>query len=65
MIENKLFIEMVEYTNNYKPQQTGKYLVRTVSSFLNTVNIFSTMVYENGKVDISNQKVTHISKLPL
>lgn len=56
---------MIEITKDYKPEKEGKYLVRTVSNCLKTVNIFTAKVYSNGKIDITNQVATHISKHPI
>ncbi len=66
-------IEMIEYKKE-NPVLKGKYLVRTESTFLKTVNFFQAtvvMTYNEKKqayessVDVKNQIVTHISKEPL
>jgi hypothetical protein len=67
MIENKLIIEMVSLPD-FKPQKTGKYLVRTVSTHSDNVNIFIARVGIYGdrySIDVNNQTVTHVSKLTL
>ena len=74
-MESIMNIELIPFTKDFIPEKDGKYLVRTVSnSQLETIHYFSTTVkkvwHEKEKryvcsVDVSNQKVTHISKKTL
>ena len=59
---------MVEFTKGYKIPKDGKYLVRTVTTFLKNehyVHAYCTLSDYGTSVNVSNQNVTHISKLPL
>jgi hypothetical protein len=74
-MKNITNIELVPFTKDYIPEKDGKYLVRTEAiSQLKTIQYLSTKVkkvwHEKEKryfcsVDVSNQKVTHISKKTL
>ena len=63
-------LEMIQITPDYKPKESGRYLVRTISTskvpeFLKKPHYFSAIVivHENGyAIDINNQIATHISK---
>lgn len=65
-------IEFVEFTDGYQLETDGKYMVRTISTskFLPTVNFLQARCKNvwnekrqklEARVDVNNQRVTHIS----
>lgn len=68
---NTTVIKLIPFTKDFLPEVDGKYLVRTEStSLLKTIHHFSAVVkkvWHKKKqkfvcsIDVSNQKVTHIS----
>lgn len=72
---NTTVVELTPFTKDFLPEVDGKYLVRTEAiSKLKTIQHLSAVVkkvwHEKEQkyvcsVDVSNQKITHISKKPL
>jgi hypothetical protein len=67
-------IILIPFTEDYLIPEDGKYLVRTESRFLKSVNTFQARCKRSWNekkkrfvtsIDVSNQDVTHISEQPL
>ncbi len=63
---------MIPYTEGYLIPVDGKYLVRTESKVLGSVNVFQARCKLSTKknkpitsIDVNGQRVTHISEQPL
>lgn len=65
---------MIPFTENHVIPEDGKYLVRTTSKLLGSINHFQVRCERrwnektrkgSTKIDVNNQIVTHISEQPL